>query len=161
MRDNSEAVRVIGSFNSESKFIDAADRSRETSVLLDRGTRLFRGRTGRRRAGTHRSCAEGHRRQGRRTWSNGAVRSSCSSPMKRHTRKYAASPAASLPANRHVRHRPRRLRPQTDPRRDASAGERSASGVYRSATRSTASCSNPTVTRSAWATVFLHTIHQL
>ena len=32
-----------------------------------RGTRLFRGRTGRRRAGTHRSCAEGHRRQGRRT----------------------------------------------------------------------------------------------
>ena len=40
MRDNSEAVRVIGSFNSESKFIDART-GRETSVLLTAGRGYF------------------------------------------------------------------------------------------------------------------------
>lgn len=40
MRDNSEAVRVIGSFDSESKFIDAATGT-ETSVLLTAGRGYF------------------------------------------------------------------------------------------------------------------------
>lgn len=40
MRDNSEAVRVIGSFDSESKFIDAATGV-ETSVLLAAGRGYF------------------------------------------------------------------------------------------------------------------------
>lgn len=40
MRDNSEAVRVIGNFNSESKFIDART-GRETSVLLTAGRGYF------------------------------------------------------------------------------------------------------------------------
>jgi len=70
MRDNSEAVRVIGSFNSESKFIDART-GRETSVLLTAGRGYFVvGLVGVGQEPTD-HADEGHRRQGRRTGAMG------------------------------------------------------------------------------------------
>lgn len=129
MRDNSEAVRVIGSFNSESKFIDART-GRETSVLLTAGRGYFVvGLVGVGQEPTDHALKDIAAKAAElEQWGRSII---LLFPDETAYAKYAASPAASLPANRHVRHRPRRLDSQTNPRRDASAGERSASGVYR------------------------------
>ena len=90
MRDNSEAVRVIGNFNSESKFIDART-GRETSVLLTAGRGYFVvGLVGVGQEPTDHALKDIAAKAAElEQW---AVRSSCSSPMKRHTRNTRRHP---------------------------------------------------------------------
>ncbi len=97
MRDNSEAVGVIGIFDSESKFTDAATGA-ETWVVHDCGTWLFRDRIAVRRTGAYRSCAEGYRGQSHgklEAWGRSLI---LLFPDEGAYRKYTASPAAPLPA---------------------------------------------------------------
>lgn len=127
MRDNSEAVRVIGSFDSESKFTDAATGA-ETSVLTTAGRGYFvigllcvgQEPTDHALKDIAAKAAE------LEAWGRSLI---LLFPDEGAYRKYTASPAAPLPATGHLWHRPRRLGSQADSRSDAAAGERFASGL--------------------------------
>ena len=64
VRDNTEAVKVIGNFDSESKFIDAAT-GQETTVLKNFRTWIICTCYLRRRTGTYGSHIEGYCCQGK------------------------------------------------------------------------------------------------
>lgn len=95
MRDNSEAVRVIGSFDSESKFIDAATGT-ETSVLLTAGRGYFAvGLVGVGQEPTDHALKDIAAKAAElEKWGRLII---LLFPDERAYRKYAASPAAPLP----------------------------------------------------------------
>ena len=95
MRDNSEAVRVIGSFDSESKFIDAATGT-ETSVLLTAGRGYIAvGLVGVGQEPTDHALKDiAVKAAELEKWGRSII---LLFPDERAYRKYAASPAAPLP----------------------------------------------------------------
>ncbi|MFR8224859.1 MAG: hypothetical protein ACLU9X_10370 [Alistipes shahii] len=67
MRDNSKRSAWIGEFQLRIE-IHRRPTGRRLVVARLRDAAVISWSADRRRAGTHRSCAEGHRRQGRRAW---------------------------------------------------------------------------------------------